>query len=463
MGPYLVGFDTIAYYVPSTLNWLANGVNVWDFVSSAPLIYLMLMAITSTGASIVFTLKIFAPILLGLLSLAVYCYANKALSWSPNKSLIVALLSTLFFVSLRTSWDMFRCELGLIFLFIALIYLHKNHLTPKTAILLSLSLLLIAFTHQLVTVIMFVIVLATIVSLLLKNQKSEGIKTSLCALPAASLFLGILYGNYFIYNVPFTGYSGNFAAGFQSITSYSQLGLVSDTLGFLALCYLPLVPLLIFGARFKSNLQLKAWILWLLVPLVLAMVLPNSFFLGGVLPYRWTLLLIFPLAFYAVEGLSRLKWRWYHVGYKLAVGAMLVFLSVGFVVLPNSEALSYYGSYPTYIPKSMLQNTVQLSDCPDVVNALRWAKNNLPQDGYLLAHSAFYGWATLDFDGDRVIPYSYGDPAEVANITQANNPAPLYLIWWINGTGWYGQTELPSSFQILYHSNNIAIYKYSPI
>ncbi|MCW4029683.1 MAG: hypothetical protein NWE92_08560 [Candidatus Bathyarchaeota archaeon] len=463
MGPYLVGFDTIAYYVPNTLNWLANGVDFWHLVSSAPLIYLMLMTVTSAGASIVFTLKIFAPILLGLLSLAVYYYANKALSWSPNKSLTVALLSTLFFVSLRISWDMFRSELGLIFLFIALICLHKNHLTPKTAIILSLSLLLIAFTHQLVTVIMFFIVLATIVNMLLKNQKVEGLKLVLCSLPAASLFLGILYGNYFLYSVPFTGYSGNFAAGFQSITSYSQLALVTNTLGFLAFCYLPLVPLLIFGVRFKSNLQLKAWLIWLLVPLVLAMVLPNSFFLGGVLPYRWTLLLIFPLAFYAVEGLSRLKWRWYHVGYKLAVGSLLVFLSLGFMVLPNSDALSYYGSYPTYIPKSMLQNTVQLSDCQDVVNALNWAKNNLPQDGNLLVHSAFYGWATLDFDGDRVIPYSYGDPAEAANTTHANNPAPLYLIWWINGTGWYGQTNAPSSFQMLYHSNNIAIYKYLPI
>jgi hypothetical protein len=422
------------------------------------------MGVTSAGASIVLFLKAFAPILLGLLSLSIYYYATKALTWSPKKSLLVALLSTLYFVTLRTSWDMFRIELGLIFLFIALIYLQKSRQTPKTSLFLLLTFTLIAFTHQLVTIIMFVVVIATLLSLTMKNRKTDALKIALCLLPAVCMFLGILYVNYFIYTAPLAGYSGNFSAGFESLASYSHLNLVLDTLGFLALCYLPLVPLLIFGARFKSNLQLKAWIIWALIPPILAMLLPGNFFLGGVLPYRWTLLLIFPLAFYAAEGFSRLKWRWYHIGYKLAVGLMLAFLSLSFIVLPNSEAVSYYGNYPTYIPKSMLQNTLQLSDCQDAVNALQWAKNNLPPTGYLLAHQAFYGWATLQIDINQLVPYYFGDPADAANQTQQAHPAsPLYVIWWTNGTGWYGQPTLPSSFQILYQSGNIAIYQYTPV
>ena len=50
MGQYLVGFDTMGYYVPNTLTWLGNGVNFWALMSSAPLLYILLMGITSAGS-----------------------------------------------------------------------------------------------------------------------------------------------------------------------------------------------------------------------------------------------------------------------------------------------------------------------------------------------------------------------------------------------------------------------------
>ncbi len=66
MGPYLVGFDSVGYYVPNTLTWLGNGVSFWSLMSSAPLFYMLLMGITYTGAPIVVTLKILGPLLLRL-------------------------------------------------------------------------------------------------------------------------------------------------------------------------------------------------------------------------------------------------------------------------------------------------------------------------------------------------------------------------------------------------------------
>jgi hypothetical protein len=44
----------------------------------------------------------------------------------PKKGLLVALFATLYFVTLRVSWDMLRTKLGLVFLFIARILLAKN-------------------------------------------------------------------------------------------------------------------------------------------------------------------------------------------------------------------------------------------------------------------------------------------------------------------------------------------------
>ncbi len=458
MGQFLVGFDSIGYYVPNTLIWLKNGVPVETLLSDAPFIYLLLMGITSIGASIVLVLKILSSLLLGFVGLAVFFYAIKTLSWSYKKSLFVALFATLYFVALRISWDMLRSELALIFLFIALIILQKKTLSTKNGVLLSALMFMIVFTHQLVAVIMFAISIATLLSLFYCRKKMAVKKLLICLVPATVLFLAIIYTSYFVLSNPIVGFSNNLASGFTSIASASYLELISNNLGFLAFCYLPLVPLLILSRHFKSNIQLKTWIIWCTIPVLLIVLSPNPLFIGGVLPYRWIMLLTYPLAFYAVEGLSKVKWNVNKVG----VCLILATLSVGFIVLPNSGALDYYGSYPSYMPKTMLQNTLQLSDCQDTINALIWTRDNMPANGYLLVHQAFYGWATLNVNSDRLIYYGFFNVEEIAQKQQMSNPSnPLYLIWWVNGTGWYDQTSLPAEFNKLYQSENIAIYKYS--
>ena len=463
MGQYLVGFDTMGYYVPNTLDWLKNGVSFWALISSAPLMYVILIGITSLGAPIVISLKIIGPLLLGLLGFVTYHYANKALSWSSKKSLFVAVLSTLYFIGLRISWDMFRTELALIFLFLTFILLKRNGHTLKNGFLLSIMMALVVLSHQLIAIIMFAIIIATITSFMIKKKKTELQRIIVCSIPAGFLLLFIIYINYFVFSSPIMGYSINYSGGFEGLSSITHINLIFDTMGFLAFCYLPIVPLLIFGfKKLKNNIQLNAWIIWLFIPLIILLVSPNSFFLGGILPYRWILLLTYPLSFYAVEGLFSIKWNWYKTVYKLAVGLIIVLLSVSFLVLPNNGALGYFGSYPTYVPKSMLQNTLQLSDCQDTVNALLWAQDNMPGNGYLLVHEAFYSWARLSFDNSsRLKPYFFGNLTAETNTLQENNPATLlYLIWWVNGTGWYGQPSAPTPFKELYHSGNIAIYQY---
>ena len=455
MGQFLVGFDSIGYYVPNTLVWLKQGVALSAFLSEAPLIYVILTSIASTGASIVISLKVLSPLLLGFLGLALYGYALKALSWSRKKSLFVVLFGTLFFVALRVSWDMLRSELGLIFLFLALILLQKKKLSTKDGVLLSMIMVLIVFTHQLVTVILFAIVIATLLQIAFQKRKTDLLKLIGYSVPAAFLFSTVLYILYFGHSIPFLGFSDNFSVGFQALFGGSYSSLIVNTLGFLAFCYLPLLPLLVFSVRrFKGNIQLKAWIIWTFIA-ILSVFVPGGFALGGVLPYRWILLLIYPLAFYAAEGFSAVKWRWYKIG----VVFLLAILSLSFLALPNSGALGYFDIYPSYVPKSMLQNTVQLSDCQDTANALLWARNNMPNDASLLTHAAFYGWAVLTIKSDRLIFYGFKNPVQVAQ--QQSNSSILYLIWWVNGSGWYGQPNLPQSFVECYNSGNIAIYRYA--
>ncbi len=65
MGPFIIGFDTMGFYVPNTLLWLHNGVNIGNLLATAPLFYVILMAIVAAGGPIVFVLKIIPPCLLG--------------------------------------------------------------------------------------------------------------------------------------------------------------------------------------------------------------------------------------------------------------------------------------------------------------------------------------------------------------------------------------------------------------
>ena len=78
----------------------------------------------------------------------------------------MVLFATLYFVALRVSWDMLRSELALIFLFVTLIFLKKDGVRFKNGVLLSLAMLSVVFAHQLIAVIMFAIVIATIMRLL---------------------------------------------------------------------------------------------------------------------------------------------------------------------------------------------------------------------------------------------------------------------------------------------------------
>jgi hypothetical protein len=318
----------------------------------------------------------------------------------------------------------------------------------------------VVFAQQLVAVIMFAIILATIVRLYLDKEIVGLCRLIACSVPAAASFLLIVYANY-VASSQFSvvsGFLGQNSEGFMALfgfASYSDM--VVDTLGFLVFCYLPLVPLLVLGARrFKRNLQLKVWVFWIFLSLLLVIVSPGAFF--AVFPYRWTLLLTYPLAFYAAEGFASLKLDLYKAG----VGLMLATLSVSFMVFPNSLAFPYFGLFTLYVPSSMLQNTVSLSDSQDTVNALQWVRNNMPSDARLLVHDVFYGWASLALDGGQLIHYGYGHPETMAQKLEENGSEyKLYLVWWINGSGWHGQPNVSSAFRVIYESGRIAVFTYA--
>jgi hypothetical protein len=460
-GPYIVGFDTLGYYVPNVLTWLREGVSFWNFIAVAPLFYIILMGATYLGIPIVVSLKFIPPLLLGFLALAVYFYAKKALSWSPKKSLLVALFATLYFVALRVSWDMLRSEFSLIFLFVALTFLHESRNRWKYSLFLSLAMISVVLAHPLVSVIMFAIIVATIVRLHFDSKSSEVQRLVMNSVPAALLFLVIIYANYIVspsFSVV-SGFLGREPEGWSALfgfTSYSDM--VANSLGFLVFCYLPLLPLVLLGVKhFGGNLQMKAWVFWILIALSSSLISPNAFIAG--LPYRWTLILTYPLTFYAAEAVTHFRLN----VHRIAAGLMLTTLTLGFIVLPNKTPFPYYSLYPYYVPTSMLQNTVPSNDFQDTVNAEQWLRSNMHDGERLLAHDVFYGWSLLTLDRSQVISIGYENPEKMAQETVQNGSVhQLYLIWWTSGNGWHGQPTVSSAFVEVYESGRIAVYTYRP-
>lgn len=457
MGPFITGFDTLGYYVPHVLIWLKQGINFWEYLATAPLFYTLLLLLASLGIPLPLSLKILPPLLHGSLSLAIYFYARKVLVWTEKKSLFVALLATLYFIALRISWDMLRNEMGLIFLFIALFFLQRGVYKKRNYVWLSLTLLLVSLAHMLVAAIVFFIIGVTILRLCSSNRLYEIGKIVISSIPAFLVFILIVHSNLVL--SPNFKIIGDFLErkpdGWLSLFGFSSYQeMFINIFSFFLFCYLPILPLIALSLKEIRNTQIKSWISWSLIANFSPIISPNAFISGG---YRWTLMLVFPFAFYAVDGLTSLKSR----VYKLFFGVVLITLTMSFVIATPEAAFPYYTLFPYYVPSSMLQNTVSISDSGSTATMLRWLKANMQNNAYLLVHDAFYGWALLELNESQLIPYGYKNPEKAAQEAFQNRNYPIYLIWWIDGMGWHGQPKVSRSFIEVHRIGRIAAYLYN--
>jgi hypothetical protein len=465
MGPYIVGFDTMGFYVPNTLLWLHNGINLENFLATAPLFYTIYMPIVALGGSPVLVLKIISPLLLGFLSLSMYAYAKKGLGWSISKSAFVALLGSIYFVALRASWDQLREELGLIFFFVVLVLLiSKKGRSWKHNVILSLSMMAVVLSHQLVSVLMFGVIVFTLAHNLKRKELFSLVELVVVSLPPIILYFFLVYLSGVLQH-GFLNYSTNVGSPLLSwtgFTSYSSM-LVSEGWLFLY-CFLFMLPLALISLFRLRNLQLMSWLIFSLI----LMLLPIAF----VSPFRWILMLTYPIAFYATDGLSRLKsikWKRYKlIVQRIAILYLVlstVILCFGFIAMSSEKPFFYFNpgyinNYFYQIPTSMLQNTISISDCQDATNALLWFKDNVNSSSVLLTHTVFYGWALLSLNESQVRNYEFDTPEKIAMMVTQEGNSQIYTIWWVNGQGWYEQPTLPLSFSEIYHSGKIAIYSY---
>jgi hypothetical protein len=459
VGPYPIGWDTIAFYVPNTLDW-ATGKTGWlTMLGTAPLMYMISVPIYMIShVNPVWIFKVMGPILYGSMILALFRFLTLRLKWPPKRALGATLLTTLYFVTLRISWDMYRIMLGSTFILLSLPLMEdfknlKNQVTLATLIALAIA------ADQLTGVIALVLIGTRTLTAMMKRDWGSVSRLVGAALPSLLLFVSVAYASLI---VPGTGLFQRQAVlpGFDSLSS---------SVGFLGYAYLALAPFILLGFGRVPNLDLKSWSGFCIGIVLLALV---PFFGPIVASYRWSLLLDVPLCIYATAGFARLIQltpimvsRVSNVR-KLAVPIVCTILAISailYIAVPAQRAIPYYAAFPSLLPTSMIQDTVPLSEMVSLKQLLDWTATRLGPGTALITHQAIYGWARtyLPASNDHVVNYGYESALDGVQLARSTGFSSVLMIWWVNGTGWDGQPNVPAGFVPMVQEGSLAVYEYN--
>jgi hypothetical protein len=459
VGPYPIGWDTIAFYVPNTLDWAAGKAGFTEILGTAPLMYMISVPVYWVSrVNPVWIFKIMGPILYGCMIWALFRFLKIGLKWPDKQALGGALLTSLYFVTLRISWDLYRNMLGLTFILLSLPLLEDMKGPRKQALLSALIVLAVA-ADQLTGVIALVLVGARALMGLTRNQWKEFAGIVKVTVPGTVLFFA-------------TAYAGLIVPGIGLVsqqTPVPTLTSASLSIGFLGYAYLALLPLILIGLRKVPNIELRTWSVFCIATVATA-ILP--FFGPIVQSYRWSLLLDIPLCIFASAGLYRIvesvrpRIGWVSNFHRLILPTFSTVLMVSamlYIALPAEQAMVYYTAYPELLPTSMVQDTIPLSDLGNLRSLLDSAAARINSGTVLITHQAIYGWARayLPSLNSQLINYQYNAPLRGVEMARSAGYSSILMIWWIDGSGWHNQPNVPSGFNVVLQNGDLALYTYN--
>jgi hypothetical protein len=474
--PYPLGLDTLNIMPQIQQAWVFSLSPIEFLHNNTSFFFFLVTLLNGLIHNVVVVIKILGPLLLAALSLIFYLYAKKGLCWSNKKSLLIAILVAVYFVSLRDSWDLYRQTLGIVFLMAALVSL-KLFNSPRRYYVASLFMLLTVFSHELPSVILFFVISLESARFLIKKLRKDIVYLlASVALPAALFF-------YHLYSPQ----DGVVAIPASVTASGPSLILTVYMAGLLIYCYAIILPLVFLGIKGLKDWVMRYWLLLGLGIVLLEMFYPNAplYFWN-----RWVYLLVYPFLFFVVQGLERVwqfsqykKRKVMHFASKvfaIVYCFSLLILSGFYLVTSPENAFPYFSQYNPYlaeIPSSMLQNTVSINDNPSLIACFEWLNNNTSESAVVVSHYALYDLAVIYIPSRQIVPVEQGlsfwdnvqnetvladQLLSTANVYSVQGHVKVYTVWWISGDGWYGIPSLPSEFMEVYHFGKMAVYLYNP-
>jgi hypothetical protein len=315
---------------------------------------------------------------------------------------------------LRTGWDQFREELGFVFFFLLLAKTQCNIVDgakSKPLLIIILS-LLILFSHQLVAILFFVVVLWQLFDALVKRNPTFR-RAFFCFVPSALIFVWQLHDqfispsidprficiqlpkgtNTFVFTNYFLG-DPRFLEG-----DYLELLVYVGSLSLYTV--VPLVPLAIKG--FFKDKVFTSILIWLSIASYSIVVYPWYAFSEY---WWWILLLPIPLTVYLGEGLDKLHVfaaRTLCVNKVVFWLAFLLLALLAFGYATSLVKLGYPNAY-TYMPSGLVESSVAFTDIPDIGKAFRWLNHYAPFNATILVPEKFQGIAAITLRSDfRII------------------------------------------------------------
>src|SRR5207245_1195474 len=242
--------------------------------------------------------------------------------------------------------------------------------------------------------------------------------------------------------------------------SFAPANVAYNTI-FLVYAFGPLLPLAAIGLTLVTRSLFSSWIAVSAAGILIS-TLPGQVFQD--IGYRWVLLLSVPVLIAAAQGYQKLSagagsmnGRQWLKAVRLGVPLVLVF-SAGMYSTIQAASVPYFTLFVSYVPSSLLQSSVPLSDSGDVVQAMHWLESSMPSNSAVITHEAFYGWARVYLSSDKTIINSLlnSPSSELSLVTSYGH---VFTVWWVPGSGWFSPT-FPTGASVSAVFGDIAVYEY---
>lgn len=474
-GIWPIGYDTFNTYAAEIANYHGSLIN---WLKTANLLYFFFWPFYKLGFEPGLIMKIFGPIFFGGVVVSFYFWVRKFLKFNILLSFISGLLIVFQLATLRMSWDLYRNELALIFLFIFLINFKKIEKTTNL-IFACLFAGLIGLTNELVSATLLILLLIYFLNALWHKKYVIFLKSIVpFALLSIVFYFVIHFSKTTLYSphIIFTSETNNliwrYLYQYDKDTTFQQL--MTNIVSLFWLMYQFLLPFALLGFWFlRRNLILSTLTLWLVAGTF------SSLFLGGtgiIVWDRWLIMLAFPFAVYTVYAAERIgqyivikskKWHFYNHAFMTTLAAIFW---IGFLSLFIWRAWPFLTkSYPEakpplandelnkYLPRTMIHNSVGIWKIENTLNCVNWLDQNVPSGAIILVDNRYRGLMLTHFNlDDRLIitnAWSQAWPQNSFKYAKENNIKDIYLIW---------NVMTVKGFEKVYSSGIVGVYKAKP-
>lgn len=475
-GIWPIGYDTFNTYAAELATYKGPLIN---WLKTANLIYFIFLPFKWLGFEPSFLMKFFGPIFFGALVISFYYWTRFFIGFNKLKSVLATLLVIFQLASLRLSWDLYRNELGLIFLFWALINLNFI-IKPKNLILFLLFGVMAVSSNELVAAVLLITLVVVAIARIYRQKFKELMIIAMALIVFGLTFLSVLSSSGQILYDPhviFTSESNNlvwrYVYQYQKEMSYQTL--FDKITRLFWLLYQCILPFVIYGFwLLRKNLILTNITFWLLIGTFSSLIFAGT---GIIVWERWLIMLAFPFAIYTIEGafalgqfLAKLK-NWGR-GFKIVSKALAIIFWIGLLGILILRAWPFLTrSYPDaqppladdrineYFPRTMVHNSVGIWKIEDILDCVDWLDKNVPPGAAVIVDNRWRGLMLTNFELDNryIITNAWSEqwPRQTYEFAVLKGFKEVYLIW--------NTSKEIRYFDLVYPKGYTGIFKSKPL